>query len=94
MLMAFAVRYAGSAPTLGSSLTVSAFNLGTALGSWIAGLALASGLGSRGPAVVGTLISALTLIPTVALALARQRRPAAPAIRRTEDAVLVCADHA
>jgi DHA1 family inner membrane transport protein len=94
VLMAFAVRDAGSAPTLGSSLTVSAFNLGTALGSWIAGLALASGLGSKGPAVVGTLISTLTLIPTGALALARQRRPAAPAIRRTEDAVLVCADQA
>ena len=45
VLMALAVRYAGSAPTLGSSLTVSAFNLGTALGSWLTGLALASGLG-------------------------------------------------
>jgi predicted MFS family arabinose efflux permease len=90
VLMAFAVRYAGSAPTLGSSLTVSAFNLGTALGSCLAGLALASDLGPRGPAAVGTAISALTLIPTVTLALARRTAP----IRRTEDAVLACADHA
>jgi DHA1 family inner membrane transport protein len=94
VLMTLAVRFAGSAPTLGSSLTVSAFNLGTALGSWLAGLALASGPGPRGPAAVGTVISASTLIPTVALALGRRRRRAAPAIRRTEDAVLACADHA
>jgi DHA1 family inner membrane transport protein len=91
VLMALAVRYAGTAPTLGSSLTVSAFNLGTALGSWLAGLALASGLGPGGPAVAGTVISALTLIPTATLALARRT---APAMRRTEDAVLTCADHA
>ncbi len=33
VLMALAVRYAGQAPTLASALTVSAFNLGTAIGS-------------------------------------------------------------
>ncbi|MEU6018020.1 MFS transporter [Streptomyces sp. NPDC047515] len=68
VLMSLAVRYARQAPVLASALTVSAFNLGTAIGSWIAGLALGSRLGSTGPVVVGTVIAALTLIPTVALA--------------------------
>ncbi|MGW0818001.1 MFS transporter [Streptomyces viridiviolaceus] len=74
VLMALAVRSAGKAPTLASALTVSAFNLGTAIGSWIAGRALDSSMGSTGPAVVGTAIAALTLIPTTALALQRRRR--------------------
>jgi predicted MFS family arabinose efflux permease len=77
VLMSLVVRFAGRAPTLASGLTVSAFNLGTAAGSSIAGLALASSLGATGPAVVGAAIAALTLIPTTALAVARGRRPAA-----------------
>ncbi|GEC09201.1 MFS transporter [Streptomyces spinoverrucosus] len=76
VLIALAVRFAGTAPTLGSALTVSAFNLGTAVGSWIAGLALDSTLGAMGPAAVGTVIAALTLIPTTAIALTRRRRSA------------------
>jgi predicted MFS family arabinose efflux permease len=43
--------------------SVSAFNFGTAAGSWFAGLALDSTLGASGPAVVGTVIAALTLVP-------------------------------
>jgi predicted MFS family arabinose efflux permease len=62
---------------LASALTVSAFNLGTAIGSWIAGLTLDSSLGTTGPAIVGTVIAALTLIPTVTLALLQRRRTAA-----------------
>ncbi|MFD5156757.1 MFS transporter [Streptomyces hawaiiensis] len=77
VLMSLAVRFAGQAPTLGSALTVSAFNLGTAIGSWIAGLALESPLEATGPAVIGTVIAALTLIPTIAIALIQRRRPAA-----------------
>ncbi|MFE2517786.1 MFS transporter [Streptomyces mirabilis] len=77
VLMALAVRFARQAPVLASALTVSAFNLGTAIGSWIAGLTLGTSLGTTGPAVVGTAIAALTLIPTTALALARRRRSAA-----------------
>ncbi|MFD7204329.1 MFS transporter [Streptomyces sp. NPDC059893] len=74
VLISLGVRFAGRAPTLGSALTVSAFNLGTAVGSWIAGLALESPLQATGPAAVGTAISALTLIPTIALALTQRRR--------------------
>ncbi|MFF1460415.1 MFS transporter [Streptomyces sp. NPDC058330] len=74
VLISLSVRFADKAPTLGSALSVSAFNLGTAVGSWIAGLTLSTGLGSVGPAVVGTVIAALTLIPTTTLALLARRR--------------------
>ncbi|WP_421110650.1 MFS transporter [Streptomyces sp. NEAU-S77] len=74
VLISLGVRFAGRAPTLGSALTVSAFNLGTAAGSWIDGLALDSTLGAAGPAMIGTGISALTLVPTIAIAFT-QRRP-------------------
>ncbi|MEU2925795.1 MFS transporter [Streptomyces sp. NPDC007251] len=77
VLISLGVRFAGHAPTLGSALTVSAFNLGTAIGSWIAGLALDSPLGATGPAAVGTAIAALTLIPTITIALTRRRHSAA-----------------
>lgn len=77
VLISLGVRFAGQAPTLGSALTVSAFNLGTAIGSWIAGFALESRLGATGPAAVGTGIAALTLIPTITIALIQRRRPAA-----------------
>jgi predicted MFS family arabinose efflux permease len=77
VLISLGVRFAGKAPTLGSALTVSAFNLGTAIGSWIAGLALESSLGATGPAVIGTVIAALTLIPAIAIALTQRRRSAA-----------------
>ncbi|GHD10687.1 MFS transporter [Streptomyces violarus] len=79
VLISLGVRFAGRAPSLGSALTVSAFNLGTAIGSWIAGLALDSPLGATGPAAVGTAIAALTLIPTIAIALTQRRRHSAAA---------------
>jgi DHA1 family inner membrane transport protein len=74
VLISLAVRFAGHAPTLGSSLSVAAFNVGTAVSSWLGALALGSGLGAVGPVAVGTAISALTLVPAVALALAQRRR--------------------
>jgi DHA1 family inner membrane transport protein len=75
VLIALAVRFAGRAPTLGSALTVSAFNLGTAIGSWIAGFALESSLGAVGPAAIGTVIATLTLVPTIVIALTQRHRP-------------------
>jgi len=79
VLISLAVRYAGRAPTLASALTVSAFNFGTAAGSWAAGLALGSTLGAAGPAMVGTFVAALTLIPTIAIAVIQRRPSALPA---------------
>ncbi|MEU2675257.1 hypothetical protein ABZ622_42100 [Streptomyces sp. NPDC007164] len=85
VLMALAVRFAKQAPVLASALTVSAFNLGTAIGSGIAGRTLDSSLGATGPAIVGTVIAALTLVPTVALVLLKRRRTAAAIARVTAD---------
>src|SRR4051794_6139454 len=63
VLIHLAVRFAGQAATLGSALSVASFNAGTAVGTAIAGAALTSPLGLRGPASVGTVIVALTLVP-------------------------------
>ena len=73
VLGALAVRFAGIAPTLGVAMSVAAYNLGTAVGSGIAGRALDSEVGATGPAVVGTVFAALTLIPTIAIARHRRR---------------------
>ncbi|AYN38633.1 hypothetical protein D9753_06555 [Streptomyces dangxiongensis] len=48
----------------------------SAVGSWIAGLTLGSSLGTTGPAVVGTLIAALTVVINLALTLVRRRSTA------------------
>jgi DHA1 family inner membrane transport protein len=79
VLSSLAVRFAGVAPTLGVAMSVSAYNLGTAVGSGIAGASLNSVLAATGPAVVGTGLAALTLIPTIALARIRHRRAATSA---------------
>ena len=77
VLIHLAVRFAGKAATLGSALSVSAFNVGTAVTTPIAGAALTSPLGLDGPAAVGTVTVALTLIPTLMLAQIIRRREAA-----------------
>jgi predicted MFS family arabinose efflux permease len=68
------VRFAGPAATLGAALSTSAFNTGIAAGSWLAGIALDSSLGPTGPALVGTIIAAMTLAPLTILALGRATR--------------------
>jgi DHA1 family inner membrane transport protein len=62
-----AVRFAHAAPTLAAALAVSAFNTGIAAGSWAAGVALASALGTTGPALVGVCMVAVGLVPLLAL---------------------------
>ncbi|MEU7984684.1 hypothetical protein AB0B56_07475 [Streptosporangium canum] len=79
VLISLSVRFAGDVPTLAPALSVSAFNVGTAAGSWITGRALDSTLGATGPAVVGAAIAALTLIPTITIAVIQRRRSAPPA---------------
>ncbi len=69
VVTALAMRFAGDAPTLTSALTTSAFNIGVAGGSWIAGTALDSSLGVTGPPLVGAVIATLTLLPLIALAV-------------------------
>ena len=67
VLSSLAVRLAGMTPTLGVAMSVSAYSLGTAVGSSIAGATLGSRLGAIGPAVVGAVLAALTLVPLVTL---------------------------
>ncbi|WP_159705203.1 MFS transporter [Arthrobacter sp. 18067] len=69
ILIGKAVGYAGQAPTLASALSTSAFNLGTAVGSWMAGFALESALGASGPVLVGTVVAALYFLPLTVLML-------------------------
>jgi DHA1 family inner membrane transport protein len=69
VVTSLAVRFAGDAPTLTSALTTSGYNTGIAAGSALAGTALDSSLGLTGPALVGAVFAALTLLPLFALAL-------------------------
>ncbi|MEU3881762.1 hypothetical protein [Streptomyces californicus] len=69
VVTSLAVRFAGDAPTLTSALTTSGYNTGIAAGSLAAGRALDSSLGLTGPALVGAVFAALTLLPLIALAL-------------------------
>ncbi len=78
VLGALIMRFAGSAPTLASGLGSSASNVGIAIGSGVAGVALTSSLRQAGPPLVGALAAALTLVPLTALALMRATRSAAP----------------
>ncbi|MGV9418205.1 MFS transporter [Streptomyces sp. NPDC003674] len=82
VVTSLAVRFAGDAPTLTSALTTSAYNTGIAAGSALAGTALNSSLGLTGPALVGGVFAALTLLPLIALALTGTRRQTRTAARR------------
>lgn len=73
ILVALAIRFGGDAPTLAAALPTSVFNLGTAIGTGISSAALATALGAVAPAVVGTIFSALVLLPLTVLA--RLERP-------------------
>ncbi|MCQ6272756.1 MFS transporter [Pseudarthrobacter sp. R1] len=79
LLIHLAVRFAGQSATLGSALSISALNAGTALGTAMARVTLESPLGMRGPALVGAIMVALTLLPAGSLALASRRSKALPA---------------
>lgn len=74
VLGALALRFSSSAPNLVSGLSGSAPNVGIAIGSWTAGIALTSPLGQAGPPLVGTMAVALTLVPLTVLALMRATR--------------------
>ncbi|MEU5667740.1 MFS transporter [Streptomyces longwoodensis] len=76
VVTALAVRFAGDVPTLTSALTTSAYNTGIAVGSALAGTAMHTSLGLTGPALVGALSAALTLLPLLTLALGGTRQQA------------------
>lgn len=71
VLIGKAVGYAKDAPTLASAMCTSMFNVGTAVGTWVAGFALESPLGAIGPVVVGAVVAVLYFVPLALLV----RRP-------------------
>ncbi|MGI5275241.1 MFS transporter [Streptomyces rochei] len=85
VVTSLAVRFAGDAPTLTSALTTSGYNTGIAAGSLLAGRALDSSLGLTGPALVGAVFAALTLLPLIALALRGATRPSRIVAHHTTD---------
>lgn len=66
-----AVRFASAAPTLAAAISVSAFNGGTALGTWIGAAVLETTMGLIGPLAVAIVMAALGLLTLLALASLR-----------------------
>ncbi|MBK0418317.1 MFS transporter [Leucobacter sp. CSA1] len=81
VLIGMAVRFADRAPTLASALATASFNLGTAVGSWIAGFTLATSLGANGPVLVGAVIATLYFVPLSILLVTERRAPSTRAAR-------------
>jgi predicted MFS family arabinose efflux permease len=73
ILVAQALHAAPGAPTLVSALATSAFNIGNAGGSWLAGLTLSTSFGLRGPATTGLVLALASLVPLALLAVSRRR---------------------
>ncbi|MCI4040943.1 SDR family oxidoreductase [Streptomyces sp. TRM75563] len=76
---------AATPPTLTSALTTSGHHTGIAAGSLVAGRALGSSLGLTGPALVGAVFAALTLLPLIALALRGTTGPSRIVAHHTTD---------
>ncbi|WP_051027311.1 MFS transporter [Nocardia higoensis] len=68
ILSAQVVAVAGPGRPLAMALSTSAFNVGIAGGSALAGVALSSGLEAQGPPLVGLVFGILALVPLVLLA--------------------------
>lgn len=62
------------APTLASAVNISAFNVGNALGPWLAGLAISSGAGFLAPSWVGTALAAGSIATALASIAADRRK--------------------
>lgn len=73
VLVHLAVRYGGDAPTLASAMATSIFNLGTAVGTAITGLALAGRLGTLAPPVVGVVFGLVVFLPLSSLTALEHR---------------------
>lgn len=66
-----AVRFADAAPTLAAAISVSAFNGGTAIGTWAGASALESSLGITGPLTVAIGMAVLGLVALLVMAAMR-----------------------
>jgi predicted MFS family arabinose efflux permease len=81
-LIAQTLCFAGEDSTLGSSMAMAAFNLGTAAGSALAGATLSTSLGLVGPPTVGAVITTSALVLLAILAATLRRSVAAHPIER------------
>ncbi|AYN36025.1 transmembrane efflux protein [Streptomyces albus] len=80
-LQLMVMEKAHAAPSLASSANQAAFNLANAGGAWIGGLALAAGLGTTSPAVVGAVLAVAGLgVAATAYAVDRRRGAAGPVL--------------
>jgi predicted MFS family arabinose efflux permease len=75
VLVAQTLRHASHGSTLGSSLATSAFNLGTATGSALAGAILSSSWGLVGPTTLGVILTGSALAPIALLAATPHDKP-------------------
>jgi predicted MFS family arabinose efflux permease len=66
-----AVRFARTAPTLAAAISVSAFNGGTAIGTWLGAAAIDSSLGVVAPVIDGIVMATLGLLTLLAMAATR-----------------------
>jgi DHA1 family inner membrane transport protein len=73
VLIAQTLRHAGHRSTLATSLATAAFNLGTAIGSAVAGATLSSSWELIGPAALGAVLTGSALFPLALLALKTNR---------------------
>ena len=64
-------RLAQGVPTLAAAISVSAFNGGTAIGTWLGASALESTLGTVGPVAVGLTMGVCGLLVLFTMALTR-----------------------
>lgn len=78
-LNARAVTLAGAAPTLAAAATVSAFNVGTSLGPWVAGLTLTAGWGYVAPVWTAAVLASIGLALAVTSGRRERRASAASA---------------
>lgn len=85
------LQKAAGAPTLASAANIGAFNLGNALGAWLAGMTITAGLGYTAPNLVGAgLAFGGLLIALIAGGLERRDRTRAGATRTASSAVPAC----
>ncbi|MGI5428306.1 hypothetical protein [Streptomyces sp. CA-179760] len=75
-LQAKVLAEAADAPTLSLTANMSAFGLGAALGSWIGGLLIDSGFGTRAVPLGAAALTAAGALLVLGLARAARRAPA------------------
>ncbi|HET8960026.1 MFS transporter [Nocardioides sp.] len=68
------IDVAGHAETLGAAMSHSSLNVGNALGAWLGGLVIASGLGFRAPILVGVALAVAGFLVVLVSAAVQSRR--------------------